>query len=154
MNLQDIASALKSARAEARKRFLHMGVGSPQEALLLLAFCSLSNCILSVSVLLPFTYRSMTIHRFLGTPLLAHTLNSSSPSLWVPSPLYDLIAIADRSTNYVLLQNSDLRQCLTIQNTYMCADIVTHLRWSDSCLGALYAADAPAICLRCSQRVS
>lgn len=146
INNREFRSAIRKLRDPIADAHLHPAVKSVADLRLLPAFGIKQAGILQVVVPVPAIKYKMDMFRFAGTPLFIYA--NGSHALFAPRPRHTAIAVSS-SSDHILLQQRDLARCVQIRSTYMCSSLPVSLVRHESCLGALFSADANAIHAQC-----
>ena len=144
---QEITNALAEVDKKAAERRMHLSVRTVADVLLLPAFGVKQPGKLTIIIPLPIATDEMFLHRFAGTPL--PVLNEGNMTLVVPQPIYTAIAASPKSSDHALVNTADLDSCFKVKQTYMCAELPIRYDREESCLGALFTANADAIQQMC-----
>lgn len=148
VNPQDLQDAVELLAKQAYGLHMKLAIQSAADALLMPAFGMINSTHVTVILPVPAYTISLDIHQFAGNPLLIQ--EGEEFILLQPLPTHSSIAVAQRSPQHMLISDQELAKCFNVYNTYMCSEAPLFLDREDSCLGALFTANADAIHRHCA----
>lgn len=148
INPLDLQNAIEVLVQKAYDFHMKLAVESAADALLLPAFGVFDNSTLTIVLPVPAYLIKMNMFQYSGTPLLVR--DEEELRLLTPRPLQNMIAVAPKSPQHMVLTQEDLRDCFEVHDNYMCAEQPLLLDREDTCLGALFTANADAIHSHCA----
>jgi len=145
----DLVEILNKATTIAAQHELTMPIVNPMHLLELPASFQRSEGMVNISIFVPLISQKYDVHRLLPSPVFVSD-NASDPTLLAIMSPHQLIAEHQTMAAHAPLTKEDFDNCLQLGSYFLCTDMVKLPNTADSCIGALFSANAAASAKLCA----